>query len=109
VARQSGIRVVVVFEYKGVISAQIEQSGPALETHRNAEIDGKALRRSSSAAVLWRSRNHDSLVVERLWNYLAPANKTLGFAETRIFNPRARLLRHCDGTNQYRLLHTASR
>ncbi len=40
----------------------------------------------------WGSRNHDSLIVERLWNYpgVGQSQYSSGLLITRIFNPRAR-------------------
>src|SRR5260370_22655817 len=67
------LRVVVVFENKCVVSTRkIEQAGPTLKTHRNAErkLMGGRYVNDPRQWFFCRSRNHDSLVVERLRNYL---------------------------------------
>src|SRR4029077_11280871 len=64
-------RVVVVLENKGVVSTRkIEQGGPTLEAHRNAErkLMGGRYINDLRQWFLCGSRNHDSVVVERLGN-----------------------------------------
>jgi len=45
---------------------------------------------SFGKSFLWGSRNHDSLIVERLWNYpsVGQSKNSSGLLITRIFNPR---------------------
>ncbi len=59
---------------------------------------------------LWRSRNHDSLVVDRLGNYFnaGQSKNSSGLLITRVFDPcgLARI-EHSHCANQHRLLHTS--
>src|SRR5207249_4442455 len=57
-----------------------------------------------------RSRNDDSFIVERLWNYpgISQSKNSGGLLITRIFNPcRLARIEQCCCGNQHRLLHTA--
>src|SRR4029077_6273988 len=72
--RRSGkaeLRVVVILENKCVVSTrEIEDGRPALKAHCNAErklVRGRYVN-NPRCRFFWRSRDHDSLVVDRLWD-----------------------------------------
>src|SRR4030095_16956648 len=102
-----------VFKDEGVMrTGKIEQGRPARKTHRHAD---RKLMRRSYVDEFWqglfsRSRNDDSLIVERLWNDFSTgqSKNSCGLLITRIFNPcgLARI-EQCCCRNQHRLLHSA--
>src|SRR5206468_6672890 len=85
---------------------------PALETHCHPE---RKLMRRSYVDEFWErffggSRNHDSLIVERLWNYpgISQSKNSCGLLITRLFNPCGLAgIEQCCCRNQHRLLHSA--
>src|SRR4029453_8240071 len=110
---ETKLGVVVVFKDERVMrTGEIEQGRPARKTHRHA--DRKLMRRSYvdefGQRLFSRSRDDDSLIVERLWNDLSTgkSKNSCGLLITRIFNPCGlSRIEQCCCRNQHRLLHSA--
>src|SRR5436190_2647749 len=110
---ETKLGVVIVFKDERIMcTGEIEQGRPAWKTHRHAD---RKLMRRSYVDEFWqrlfsRSRNDDSFVVERLWNYpgISQSKNPGSLLITRIFNPcRLARIEQCCCGNQHRLLHTA--
>src|SRR5439155_2750001 len=107
------LRVVVVFENKDVVSTRkIEQAGPTLETHRNAErkLMGGRYVNDPRQWFFWPSPNHDSFVVKRLGNHLnaCQSKHPSCLLITRVFDPcDITRIQHSHCADQHRLLHAS--
>src|SRR4029450_9254522 len=114
--RRSGkaeLCVKVVFKNKCILSARkIEQGCPALKTHCHAERILMRRRYMDDFWLLfpWRSRDHNSFVVQRLRNHFSACQgkNSARLVKTGIFHPhRLARIQQPHGTNQHRLLHSS--
>src|SRR5262245_54935985 len=89
---ETKLRVVIVFKNECVVSTRkIEQVGPTLQTHGNAErkLMGRRHINHSWQWFFWRACDYHSLVVERFGHDLnaCQTKNSSGLLITRVFDP----------------------